>query len=161
MRSFRVVPLALPASFAVLMMVASGATRAQEPAPSSPAEDAALPIPNVRIQQAVGQLDGLAARIMAHSGIPGMSIAVVHGGRTVYAKGFGVRRTGDAARVDADTVFQLASLSKSIAATVVGQQITGGKLTWTTPVKTSLPWFALSDPYVSTHATKRSTGRWA
>jgi CubicO group peptidase (beta-lactamase class C family) len=42
---------------------------------------------------------------------------VVHNGEVVDLKGFGRRETGKPDRVDADTVFQIASLSKPIAAT--------------------------------------------
>lgn len=152
-KNYRVVSLVLPASFALLMLTGPSSNAAQDAEPPSPAEDSAVPIPPGRVQQAVAQLDSIAARIMAHSGIPGMSIAVVHRGKTLYAKGFGVRKVGSPARVDADTVFQLASVSKSVGSTVVAQQVGAGKLQWSTPVRTALPWFALSDPYVSTHVT--------
>jgi CubicO group peptidase (beta-lactamase class C family) len=90
---------------------------------------------------------------MAHSRIPGMSIAVVYGGKTVYAKGFGVRKAGDAARVDADTVFQLASISKPIGATVLARQFGNDKARWNQTVSAGLPWFALSDPDASAQVT--------
>ena len=86
-----------------------------------------------------------------------MAVAIVHGGKTVYAKGFGVKDTskGDAAdnKVDADTVFQLASMSKSVGATVVAHEVTSNVVSWDTPVVSKLPWFALSDPYVTSHVT--------
>lgn len=106
----------------------------------------ALALPDNAVGNAVAQLDRIAAELMAESGIPGMSVAVVHGGKTIYAKGFGVRDTRTSERVDADTVFQLASLSKPIAASVVAHQVGTGSLGWETPVVESLPWFALSDP---------------
>ncbi|MCW2557578.1 MAG: beta-lactamase, partial [Mycobacterium sp.] len=75
-----------------------------------------MPLPDNAVENAVAKLDGLAQDLMTKTGIPGMAIAVVHGGKTVYAKGFGVKdvRNGDAAdnKIDPDTVFQLASLSK-------------------------------------------------
>ena len=56
-----------------------------------------------------------------------MAVAVVHGGKTVYAKGFGVKDVsngdGPTNKVDADTVFQLASVSKPLGATVVAHQV--------------------------------------
>ncbi|MFT0533101.1 serine hydrolase [Castellaniella hirudinis] len=114
---------------------------------SSVADGAAPgPIPASHVTQAVAQLDNMAAEVMRRSGIPGMAVAVVHQGKTVYAKGFGVRRLGDSAPIDADTVFQLASLSKSIGATVVASQVGKGLITWDTPVVSQLPWFALHDP---------------
>ena len=39
----------------------------------------------------MAKLDGIADDLMKKSGIPGMAVAVVHGGKTVYAKGFGVK----------------------------------------------------------------------
>lgn len=78
-----------------------------------------------------------------------MAVAVVHGGKTVYAKGFGLRDTRTAEKVDADTVFQLASLSKPVAASVVAHQVGNGAGRWDSPVAESLPWFALSDPAVT------------
>ncbi len=110
----------------------------------------ALPLPDDAVAKAVGKLDGIADELMRSSGIPGLAVAVVHGGKTVYAKGFGVRdvRRGDGPdnRVDADTVFQLASLSKSLSATVVAHQVGVGAINWDTPIVSKLPWFALSDP---------------
>ena len=113
----------------------------------------AMPLPDNAVNNAVARLDGLAEELMRTSGIPGMAVAVVHGGKTLYAKGFGVRdtRTGD--KVDADTVFQLASLSKPMAATVVAHQVGAGAIGWDTPIVDKLPWFALSDTAVTRMVT--------
>lgn len=117
----------------------------------------ALPLPENAVDNAVAELDGIAEELLRDSGIPGLSVAVVHGGKTVYAKGFGVRdvRDGDAEgnRVDPDTVFQLASLSKPLAATVVAHQVGVGAIGWDTPVVSKLPWFALSDPTTTAMVT--------
>src|SRR3954469_22926354 len=90
----------------------------------------AMPLPANAVDNAVGQLDRIADELMKSSGIPGMAVAVVHGGKTVYAKGFGVRDAtkGDTAdnKIDPDTVFQLASLSKPLGATVVAHQVGEG-----------------------------------
>jgi len=113
----------------------------------------AMPLPEHAVDNAVAKLDGIAEGLLRDSGVPGLAVAVVHGGKTVYAKGFGVKdvRTGE--RVDADTVFQLASLSKSLSATVVAHQVGVGAIGWDTPVVTKLPWFALSDPTVTRMVT--------
>ena len=71
-----------------------------------------------QVRQAAARLDTLVPQWMARTGVPGVAVAVVHGGWTLYARGFGVRRMGSDAAVDADTVFPLASVSKSLAATV-------------------------------------------
>ena len=119
------------------------------PKDSAPAIAAALPLPEDAVGRAVAQLDGIAGELMESSGIPGMAVAVVHGGTTIYARGFGVRDTRTGEKVDADTVFQLASLSKPVAATVVAQQAGTGGVGWGTPVVDELDWFALSDPAVT------------
>lgn len=124
---------------------------------AAPNEVSGLPIPAGRIDNAVAKVDGLVSDLMKSSGVPGMAVAIVHGGKTVYAKGFGVRDVskgdGQGNKVDADTVFQLASVSKSVGATVVAHEVTDGVIGWDTPVVSKLPWFALSDPYVTSNAT--------
>ena len=74
---------------------------------------------------------------------------MVHGGKTVYAKGFGVKDVRSGEKIDPDTVFQLASLSKPLSATVVAHQVGQNAIGWDTPIVSKLPWFALSDPAVT------------
>ena len=141
---------------ALVMAFALTACGGSTPAPiQSPQSDVppqlavALPLPDNAIDKAVGKLDGIAEELMKTSGIPGLAVAVVHAGKTIYAKGFGVRDTRTSEKVDPDTVFQLASLSKPIAATVVAHQVGIRDLGWDAPVVAHLPWFALSDPAVT------------
>ncbi|BBY81977.1 serine hydrolase [Mycolicibacterium pulveris] len=132
-------------------------------APSAPAQAdvppplvPAMALPENAVEDAVAKLDGIAERLLSESGVPGMAVAVVHAGETVYAKGFGVKKVGEDGaqnQVDADTVFQLASLSKPLAATVVAHQVGVGAIGWDTPIVTELPWFALSDPVVTQMVT--------
>ncbi|MGV0793128.1 serine hydrolase [Mycolicibacterium sp. XJ1819] len=147
----------LGAALVALLLLGGCATPATEPAPSTqplpPPLVPAMDLPDDAVENAVADLDGLAEDLMSKSGIPGLAVAVVHGGKTVYAKGFGVTdvRTGE--KVDADTVFQLASLSKPLSATVVAQQVGEGTIGWDTPIVAELPWFALSDPAVTRTVT--------
>ena len=109
----------------------------------------AMPLPDNAVDEAVAKLDGIADDLMKKSGIPGMAVAVVHGGKTVYAKGFGVKDMHTADKIDPDTVFQLASLSKPLSSTVVAHQVGTNTIGWDTPIISKLPWFALSDPTVT------------
>lgn len=143
-----------PAAVAVLLtlLTACGTAPAppvETPKGTAPALAAALPLPADAVDRAVAKLDGIAAELMESSGIPGMAVAVVHGGKTIYAKGFGVRDVRTGQKVDADTVFQLASLSKPIAATVVAHQAGASAIGWDTPITEALDWFALADPAVT------------
>ncbi len=74
-------------------------------------------------------------------------------GKPCTRRASGVRAAGSDEPVDADTVFQLASMSKPVGATVVAQQVGEGSIGWDTPVIEHLPTFALADPYVTEHAT--------
>jgi CubicO group peptidase (beta-lactamase class C family) len=109
----------------------------------------AMELPENAVDNAVAKLDGIADELMKNSGIPGLAVAVVHGGKTVYAKGFGVKDVRTGQKVDADTVFQLASLSKPLGSTVVAHQVSENAIGWDTPLVSKLPWFALSDPVVT------------
>lgn len=112
-----------------------------------------MPIPPGQIAAAVGQLDGVARDLLAGTGVPGMAIAVVHDDKVVYANGFGVRTLGGSAPVDPNTVFQLASVSKPIAGTVVSRAVGERKADWNDRVSKYLPSFALSNA----HATRNVT----
>jgi CubicO group peptidase (beta-lactamase class C family) len=70
-----------------------------------------------------------------------------------YAKGFGVKDVRSGAKVDPDTVFQLASLSKAVGATVVAHEVSDNVIGWETPVSEKLPWFELAEPYVTRNVT--------
>ena len=114
-----------------------------------PSRLSAVPIPPGQIEQAVAGVDALVADVMTRTGIPGIAVAVVHGGKPVLLEGYGLREAGKPGAVGPDTVFQLASVSKSVGATVVAREVGLGKVSWTTPVTRLLPWFALGDPAVT------------
>ncbi|HJP66162.1 MAG TPA: serine hydrolase domain-containing protein, partial [Actinomycetota bacterium] len=90
---------------------------------------------------------------MARSGLPGLALGVLFDGEVMAAAGFGVRALGEEAAVDADTVFQLASLSKALAGSVMAAFIRERAIAWDDPVRTGNPDFALSDPWVTEHVT--------
>jgi CubicO group peptidase (beta-lactamase class C family) len=106
-----------------------------------------------QVEHAVASLDGLVTDAMDRTGVPGVAVAVVYRDRVVYSQGFGIREVGRPETVDADTVFQLASLSKPLASTVVADVVGSGVIEWDDPVVASNPDFALKDPYVTANAT--------
>jgi len=110
-------------------------------------------VPAAQIDTAIARLNDLARDMLDKTHIPGLAISVVRDGKTAYAAGFGVRRAGNTDAVDADTVFQLASLSKSVGATVVAHQVAAGAVRWDTPIVRHLRWFSLDDGWVTRHVT--------
>ena len=113
----------------------------------------AIAIPKDSKALAVKALPDVVAEIMKRSHVPGMAVAVVIDGKTVLARGYGVRELGKKEPVDAQTVFEIASLSKSLTATVAAIEVTKGTIAWDDPVVRYLPDFKLSNAYVSQHAT--------
>ena len=102
------------------------------------------PAPGVPyLDHAIAAIPAEIETYMKATHVPGVAIAVVHGGKVVYAQGFGVANMDTGAKVDADTVFQLASISKALSSTVISTQVTAGKAGWNTKIKDALPWFAL------------------
>lgn len=110
---------------------------------------------DAQIEQAIAKLPGIAQEALKNSGVPGMAIAVVHRDQTVFSAGYGVTEQNTDAEVTADTVFQIASLSKPLSATGVAAaiQASDGALDWNTPIHSLLPDFELSDPLVTERAT--------
>ena len=132
-------------------------------ATSSPSAEASLaPTPpkqpppqltRAQVGTAVGRLDGLVGDAMRKTGVPGVAVGVVHQGKVVYAKGFGVRELGKSGKVDPGTVFQLASLSKPLSSTVVSGAVGRKVVGWNDRIVVHDPGFALKDPYVTANVT--------
>ncbi len=89
------------------------------------------------------------------TGVPGLAIVVVHADRVAFLRGYGVRRVGEPGAVDADTVFQLASLSKPIASTVVAGLVGDGRVGWDDPVLRTLPAARIGPPAIAADVTIR------
>lgn len=92
---------------------------------------------------------------------PALGVAVVRGGKTILARGYGVKRQGQdggqAARADEHTQFAIASNTKNVTAAALAILVDEGKVKWDEPVKTYLPDFRLVDPYITDHVTVRDT----
>ena len=109
-------------------------------------------------QSSAGKINGFddfVTQKMTEYEVPGAVVGIVDNDSVVYLKGFGVREINTQEKVDPDTRFQIASVTKYITAQAIGTLVDEGKLTWDTPVVTYVPGFALKDPYVSEHVTLR------
>lgn len=118
-----------------------------------PGAYSATEITDGQVRSAIDKVDAISQAVMKRSGVPGMQVAVVHHGKTVFAKGYGVREVGRPDPVTTDTVFQIASLSKSISSTCVAKEVSDRKVSWSDPVTRYLPSLTLSDPAVTKMAT--------
>jgi CubicO group peptidase (beta-lactamase class C family) len=105
------------------------------------------------LSTALAQLDGIAEQALQRIGVPGMAVAVVAGDEMVYARGFGVREAASGGPVLPETVFQIASLSKPLASTVVAAVAGDGALRWDDPVVQHDPGFEMYDSWVTRQVT--------
>ena len=81
----------------------------------------------------------------AQLGVPGVAIGLVQDGKVVFAGGVGVRELGSKQKVDADTLFMIASNTKALTTLLLARLVDQKKLTWETAVTSLLPTFALGD----------------
>ncbi|MBO9708994.1 MAG: serine hydrolase [Caulobacter sp.] len=104
--------------------------------------------PAVMVAGAPAQRSTL-AHDMAELHVPGVSIAVIKGGKLDWARGFGVTRQGGEA-VTADTLFQAGSVSKPIAAMAAVRLVQDGRLPLDADVNTVLKsWKLPASPYTT------------
>lgn len=87
--------------------------------------------------------------------VPGMAIAIVKDDKIVYAKGFGVKKLGEAGAIDEKTKFAIGSSSKAFTAATLAILVDEGKIKWDDRVSKYLPDFEVYDPYVTRELTIR------
>ena len=81
---------------------------------------------------------------MAEYGVPGVAFGIVKNGQ-VTVRGFGVTNLDDPQPVTPDTVFALASISKTVTATAMMRLVEQGKVDLNAPVQQYLPDFKVQD----------------
>lgn len=110
---------------------------------------------NVYSQEKIEGLDAFIELAMEEYGVPGAAVAVVKDGEVIYLKGHGLRKIGSKDEVNEDTVFQLASVTKTFTAASVASMVDRGKITFDDKVVNIIPNFSLKDPYPTRYTTPR------
>lgn len=108
--------------------------------------------PPAAAREAPPELAGLDATVEAvrHTfKVPGVAVAVVKDGEVVFAGGWGEREVGKAGRVDGDTLFSIASITKAFTSASLSILADEGRLDMDDRVIDHLPWFRMADPYVT------------
>lgn len=90
------------------------------------------PEPNIKMTgqfvPGMESYDRIIAQLMDDHDVPGAAVAVVHHGRLVYARGFGMADRENGAPVQPDSLFRIASISKPITAVAVLKLVEEGRL---------------------------------
>ncbi len=132
-----------------LLMVATAAL-AQAPAPQQlPPPVSTGDIIRPLLPAQLNDFDAYMADTLKTFKVPGIAVAIVKNGMVIMARGFGVRELGNPAEVDAHTLFAIASNTKAFTAAALQQLADAGKLKMDDRVIDHLPWFRMSDPYVT------------
>ncbi len=114
------------------------------PAEASPAKD---------LTPVIAKLDAYIKKQVQNKVIPGCAIAIVYRNKVIFMNAYGVKTLGKPEKIDVDTVFQLGSVSKPIAATLAGILENQGHLKIDDPVSHYLPHFSLKSKQ-SPHSLK-------
>jgi N-acyl-D-amino-acid deacylase len=98
--------------------------RGQEP---EPAPGANFPTAG-KAQPVLEPVDAAILTMMSRHGVPGASLALTRGGKLLYARGYGWANLATREPVNPDTLFGIASLSKTITGAAVLKLVEQGKL---------------------------------
>ena len=118
---------------AAFLASTAGVFQAPAPAPHDPKFDA---------------LVALVERKMAEYGVPGVAFGVVKNGQA-RVRGLGVTNIDNPQPVTPDTVFALASISKTVTATAMMRLVEQGRVDLSAPVRRYLPEFKVQDEAAS------------
>jgi CubicO group peptidase (beta-lactamase class C family) len=100
------------------------------------------------------ELDAKIADGMTRYQIPGVAIGVYYQGQE-YVRGYGITNVDAPVAVDGDTLFRIASTTKTFTGTTVMRLVEQGKLDLNAPVRRYLPDFHLADEAASAEVTLR------
>lgn len=103
----------------------------------------------------IKQLDAYFEKARVDWQVPGLAVAIVTKDSILLSKGYGLKDVNKQDPVDANTLFAVASNSKSFTAASIALLVDQGKLSWDDKVVDHLPWFRLYDPYVTQNINLR------
>lgn len=106
-----------------------------------------VPLAGQNSPQADPRFEELAALVtqkMEAYGVPGVAMGVAKDGK-VTVRGFGVTNLDDPQPVTADTIFPIASISKTVTTTAIMRLVEQGKIDLNAPVQKYLPDFRVQD----------------
>jgi len=111
--------------------------------------------PSPAVPPADDRLQAIAAVVrdaMTRYHVPGVALGVWHADQ-LHLRGFGVTSVDDPRPITADTLFTIASISKTMTATAVMKLVEQGKLELHSPVREVLPGFRVRDEAATAQVT--------
>jgi CubicO group peptidase (beta-lactamase class C family) len=104
------------------------------------------------------RIDAFVRTEMVKDHIPGLSVAVVKGGKSVFERGYGSANIELSAPATADSVYELQSVTKQFTATAIMLLVADGKIKLDRPVSEYLPdlpsaWSGITIRHLLTHTS--------
>jgi CubicO group peptidase (beta-lactamase class C family) len=99
--------------------------------------------------------DRFVADVMKQYRVPGLAVAIVHRDKAVVVRGYGKRRFDKPEPVDTETLFAIASVTKSFTSALVATYVDEKKLDWDRPLIEDFPELVFKDLYTTRMATPR------
>ncbi len=104
----------------------------------------------------LNKFDKKVSRLMKEYDVPGTSVLVIHNGEIAFKKGYGYATVEEKIPVTEQTIFRVASISKSVAAFGIMKLVEEGKIELDVPVEKYLKrWHIPSSKYNSDGVTVR------
>ncbi len=100
--------------------------------------DGNLPLVELNFDEFTRELSRLTSSKMLEQNVPGVSIALIHEGKIAWSQSFGLADIENQIPVETDTVFQVASLSKTVTAVAILKLAEEGKIDLNDPVEKHL-----------------------
>jgi D-alanyl-D-alanine carboxypeptidase len=115
--------------YAALFLFQSCSKSGSNNTPSPPPPPAPPPPPSVVTQKDVPDLDNAVSAFMNSYSIPGVSIAIVKNEKLIYVKSYGKMSALDNTSITNNSLFRIASVSKTITAVGIMKLLEANKLT--------------------------------
>ncbi len=131
-------------ALALGLILAAGATA--QTAPDAATRDAAMPADT---PAALQDFDAYVENVREQFDVPAIAVAIVKDGKVVLERGYGVKDLETREPVDEHTMFAIASNTKAFTATALQMLAEDGMLEMDDRVIEHLPWFRMSDPYIT------------
>ncbi|CAN1532269.1 AmpC Beta-lactamase class C and other penicillin binding proteins [Flavobacteriaceae bacterium] len=101
------------------------------------------------------EVDNVVNKALTAFNVPGIAVAIVKDGKVILSKGYGIKSIQTNEKVDANTLFGIASNSKAFTTAALAMLVDEGKLKWDDKVISYLPNFKMYNDYVTNEFTIR------
>ncbi|MBS0607287.1 MAG: beta-lactamase family protein [Verrucomicrobia bacterium] len=101
----------------------------------------------------IDPLDKTCSDTLSFWKVPGCAVAIVKNDQVLLCKGYGTKRISKDDPIDSNTLFPIASLTKTFTAAAIQKLVKSGRCSYDDPIKKFYPGLNLSLSYATDHTT--------